>query len=194
MTNPTNVLIDGVYFHDIQRATSADHTECLQIGAGINLVIKKQRVPAMFGSRSLLPSVASVPGGQLSNVTIANNFFGTTSIGFYNGQFARGYANCNNFVLRNNVMEQGWVFDCPSSNGTTDPTVANNYWIGEVPPACGVVGSWRANIFDTATQRPCDPTQKLVKTLKPMDVKGIDARRGLTRAGFLCGSGAAGKW
>ena len=27
--SPANILIDGVLFHDIQRATSADHTECL---------------------------------------------------------------------------------------------------------------------------------------------------------------------
>ena len=125
-------------------------------------------------------------------MTIENNFFAKTSIGFYNGQFARGYANCTNFSLKNNVMEQGWVFDCPSSNGAADPSVSNNYWIGEAPPGCGSVGTWRANIFDTAPQRPCDSAQKIVKTATQMGLKGSDARRGLTKARFLCGSQAEG--
>ena len=191
-SNPTNIVIDGVLFRDIQRATSADHTECLQIGAGINIVIKNSIFVQCSDHDLYFHPWHPVPGGQLSNVTIENNFFAKTSIGFYNGQFARGYANCTNFTLKNNVMEQGWVFDCPSSNGAADPSVSNNYWIGDAPPGCGAVGTWRANIFDTAPQRPCDSAQKIVKTATQMGLKGSDARRGLTKVRFLCGSQAEG--
>jgi hypothetical protein len=89
-------------------------------------------------------------------------------------------------------MEQGWVLDCPSSNGASDPTVSNNYWIGEAPPGCGTVGTWRGNIFDTAPRRSCDSSQKIVKSASQMALRGLDARRALTKARFLCGSRAEG--
>jgi chitodextrinase len=37
---PTNILIDGVNFHDWQAATSGQHTECLQIGGGNGITIR----------------------------------------------------------------------------------------------------------------------------------------------------------
>ena len=37
---PTNILIDGVLFEDWQAASSAQHTECLQIGGGIGITIR----------------------------------------------------------------------------------------------------------------------------------------------------------
>ncbi len=129
----------------------------------------------------------SVPGGQLADFTIENNFFGATSIGYYSGQFARGYATCDNFILRNNVLEQSWVFDCPSSSTATAPRISGNYWGDQDPPStCGVVGMWRANIFDRAP-RPCDPSQKLVTVGKDMTLTRADVRRGLARVGFGCG-------
>ena len=43
---PTNILIDGVYFHDIVRTNPAAHTECLQIMAGNGIVIRNSRFNA----------------------------------------------------------------------------------------------------------------------------------------------------
>src|SRR4029079_8722774 len=40
--------------------------------------------------------------------------------------------------------------------------------------------------------RPCDSSQKLVKTATQMALKGLDARRGLTKARFLWGSRTEG--
>lgn len=186
--NPTNILIDGVYFHDVQRATSDDHTECLQIGAGQNVVIRNNRFARCSDHDLYIHPWHTVPGDRLSNFTIENNFFGRTSIGYYVGQFAEGAASCDNFVVRDNVFEQSWVFGCPPSSVSTAPQVFGNYWGDtEAPSACGKVGTWRENIF---TQRPapaCDSAQKIVPLGKEMALLRSETVQRFRRAGFRCG-------
>ena len=76
---PTNILIDGVLFEDWQAVSSVQHTECLQIGGGDQIVIRNSTFRQCATST---PSQATASihvswygmGPVTKNVLIENNF------------------------------------------------------------------------------------------------------------------------
>jgi hypothetical protein len=84
---PTNILIDGVAFHDFQDVGpgNAHHIECLQIGAGINLTIRNSSFTNCATHDIFMRSWGMLNNSPspLSNVVIQNNTFAKTTNGFY---------------------------------------------------------------------------------------------------------------
>lgn len=78
---PTNVLIDGVYFHDWHRGYDGDHAECLFIVGGNGITIRNSRFQncdffSIFGGAPWFGD--NLP--PMRNVTIENNVFGASTL------------------------------------------------------------------------------------------------------------------
>lgn len=120
-TPPRNIYISGVRFHGWTRpAGSGYHTECLQIGAAVNLTIRNSRFWNCATHNIFIRSWGQINGGYhpLKNIRIENNFLGRTTDGFYAIQFVDDLATTStSFLVRNNSSLQpfhdnvrnGWV-------------------------------------------------------------------------------------
>jgi hypothetical protein len=79
---PTNILLDGVWFHDWWRpAGTSYHTECLQVGSGVNVTIRNSRFERCATHDIFIRSWGA--GYPLKNWLIENNFFDDTLDGYY---------------------------------------------------------------------------------------------------------------
>ncbi len=106
---PTNILFDGVSFHDFTDVGPGQlhHIECLQVGAAVNLTIRDSKFWNCGTHDIFIRSwgfVNSSPS-PLSNLLIENNWFAKTVAGFYAMQ----------------VLDDLWTGDPPTS-----VTIRNN--------------------------------------------------------------------
>lgn len=114
---PTNVLIDGVWFHGWLRAPgSGSHTECLQAGAGVDVVIRRSRFSDCATHDIFIRSWGTLNGSDntLRNWVLENNFFGQTADGYYSLQLSNDLdetGRSTGFVLRNNSWAQSIHID-----------------------------------------------------------------------------------
>ena len=103
-TVPSNIVIDGVLFHDIVRpAGSGFHTECLQIGAAVNLTIRNSRFENCATHAILLTSWGS--SYTLQNITIEDNLFGAVPDGYHSLtlDITSAGAPCQSCTIRRNT-------------------------------------------------------------------------------------------
>ena len=88
---PTNILFDGVSFHDFADVGPGQfhHIECLQVGAAINLTIRNSKFWNCATHDIFIRSWGFVNNSPspLSNILIENNWFAKTAAGFYAMQF-----------------------------------------------------------------------------------------------------------
>ncbi|MEA2251997.1 MAG: hypothetical protein QOG70_2239 [Solirubrobacteraceae bacterium] len=113
---PTNLTIEGVYFHDINTSHPTAHTDCLQIENGVGIVLRGNRFERC-GSVGLRMSYGVDTGvAPPTNVLIENNVFGPCadiplSRCFFSAQPGQGI----NVVVRNNSSPQAFQpADSPS--------------------------------------------------------------------------------
>jgi hypothetical protein len=106
---PTNILIDGVAFHDFQDVGPGNyhHIECLQIGAATNLTIRNSSFRNCATHDIFIRSwgMANNSPSPLSNVIIENNFFAKSTTGFYGVQILDDLWTgppATSFIVRNN--------------------------------------------------------------------------------------------
>jgi hypothetical protein len=110
-TPPSNILISRVRFHgwvDVS-PSQANHIECLQIGSGVNLTIRKSRFWKCGTHDIFIRSWGTINGGNhpLKNIRIENNFFGRTTDGYYAIQLVDDLATSRtSFLVRNNSSLQ----------------------------------------------------------------------------------------
>jgi hypothetical protein len=102
-THSTNILVDGVTFHDVTRTDEAIHVECLLIGGIDGLVVRNSR----FRNCGVFDlSIGEMNGsGPPRNILIENNFFGGSD-GFFSLQFNTNTASLTNVLIRNNSSSQ----------------------------------------------------------------------------------------
>jgi hypothetical protein len=112
---PTDILIDGVSFHDFRDVGPGQfhHIECLQVGAGINLTIRNSTFHDCATHDLFIRSwgVSAENPSPLSNVVIENNWFARTD-GFYAVQVLDDLFTgtpASSVILRNNSSLQGFV-------------------------------------------------------------------------------------
>jgi hypothetical protein len=112
-TPPSNILISRVRFHgwvDVS-PSQANHIECLQIGSGVNLTIRKSRFWRCGTHDIFIRSWGAINGGNhpLRNIRIENNFLGKTTDGYYAIQFVDDLATSStSFRVRNNSSLQAF--------------------------------------------------------------------------------------
>jgi hypothetical protein len=145
---PSNILIDGMYFHDWRRPPGSDwHTECLQVGAGVNVTIRNSRFIRCATHDIFIRSWGGINGGihELRGWTIENNFFATTDAGFYAIQFVNDLGSGTaDFLVRNNSFLQGVYID----GAKTAVTMVNNVLSEQVTWGCSAK-VYSHNIYET---------------------------------------------
>jgi len=154
----TNILIDGVEFHDWTRSSSSVHTECLQIAGGNGVTIRNSvfRNCAVFAL-----SITEYNGsGAPTNYVIENNVFGTSIGGYYSLQFNSNASALRNILIRNNSSTQTFLID----NG--QPTISNVRAVANVAPisawGCSARVTYGYNVWQGGK---CGATDKNVTSL-----------------------------
>jgi chitodextrinase len=115
-TPPTNILIDGVNFHDWVDVDpgNANHIECLQIGSGVNVTIRNSRFWNCSTHDIFIRSWGTLNGSYhpLKNFVVENNFLAKTVTGYYAIQFIDDLAtDSTSFTVRNNTSLQSFHDD-----------------------------------------------------------------------------------
>lgn len=102
-TRATNILIDGVTFHDITRSGDGVHIECLFVAGIDGLVVRNSR----FRNCSVFDlSISEMSGsGPPRNILIENNFFGESD-GYFSLDFNTNSTSLTNVLVRNNSSSQ----------------------------------------------------------------------------------------
>jgi hypothetical protein len=164
-TPPTNILIDGVRFHDWWRPPGTDyHTECLQVGSGVNVTIRNSRFEKCATHDIFIRSWGQSNGGAhpLRNWTIENNVFGATLDGFFAIQLAEGsdaQQPCEDILIRNNSFLQNIYVGCPAG-GARGVRIESNIQPEMKSFACGLGGSkWNYNVYGSGT--PCGARDRI---------------------------------
>jgi len=110
---PTNILIDGVKFHDwIDVVPGKNHIECLQVGAGVNLTIRNSDFKNCDTHDIFIRSWGTVNNSPspLTNVVIQNNTMAPTN-GYYAMQIMDDLwtASPTSFTVSGNTALQSYV-------------------------------------------------------------------------------------
>jgi hypothetical protein len=158
---PRNVLVEGVRFHDWTRSNSTIHTECLQIGAGDGIVIRGNRFTNCQATGNMhVTHWGDSP--RTRNVTIENNFFSTTTDGYFSVQ---AYAY-DNLLIRNNSATQGFLI-MPAGAMNNVRVIANVAPAGSWECVSGV--TYRSNVWFHGSAQPakCDATDLGVSAANP---------------------------
>jgi hypothetical protein len=164
-TPPANILIDGVRFHDWWRPPGTDfHTECLQVGSGINVTIRNSRFERCATHDIFIRSWGQTNGGvhTIRNWTIENNVFGATLDGFFSLNITEGSDElqpCEDILIRNNSFLQDTHVSCPAG-GANGIRVESNIQPSMKSFMCGLGGSkWNYNVYGTGT--PCGARDRI---------------------------------
>jgi hypothetical protein len=163
---PTHVLIDGVYFHDIRAGKAGDHNECIFVVGGNGLTIRNSRfvrcdIFAIYGGTPWFGE--NLP--PVRNVTIENNVFdASTSEGkydccSYSVHFANDWTRLDNFRIAYNSAKM------PMSFGDDATPKLGFTFVGNVMPndACDPRGTYSHNVFIGGPR--CSPTDRSVANL-----------------------------
>jgi len=99
---PTNLLFDGVTFHDFRKAPgSSNHVDCLHVMSGSGITIRN----STFYNCEHFAVLFTVYGvfGSPSDVTVDNNSLGCCASGYYSLMLGGGHGEVfNNFLISNN--------------------------------------------------------------------------------------------
>jgi hypothetical protein len=160
----TNLVFDGVDFHDISHANAGDHFEAIRMDGDVNTATIRNSTFRNITANSSLIFVSDINGGaDPRNLTFENNFFSAASSAPGGGAY---------FAINMNAVVstcQNYTFSYNSFAGTAAslecPTKSNVSWIGNVAPkAPGCQGNtFRNNVWQSDTSATvCDPTDKWV--------------------------------
>jgi hypothetical protein len=182
-TPPRDILLDGVLFRAWTRTGPEVHTECLQVGAGDGITIRRStfrdcHVMALFFTEFGL-------AGPPRNLVIENNFFDRGGDGgFYSLRFSDHASVWENVLVRNNSAVQ-------PINVDPGPPKVNFRLVANVAPlepwgcVAGVV--YVNNVWDGVA---CDPTD-LNAPSGFVDAEALDLH--LTPGAAAVGRGAPGE-
>jgi hypothetical protein len=137
---PKNIVIDGVYFHDVVISAPGDHVECLQVSDVDGLVVRNSRFHRC-GIFDL--HIAGTVDPPVRNVLVENNFFEpAVDGGFYSLSITDGI----NVTVRNNSSSQEFRF------GASTTIFSNWLVVGNVAPysgaACQSVFTYSRNVWE----------------------------------------------
>ncbi len=111
---PTNILFDGVSFHDFRDIGPGNlhHIECLQVGAAVNLTIQNSSFQNCETHDLFIRSWGFVNNSAypLTNILIKNNTFAPTYTGYYAMQALDDLWTAQpptSITIANNTFQQG---------------------------------------------------------------------------------------
>jgi hypothetical protein len=155
---PTNILFDGVYFHD-WHSVAGEHTECLQIGGGDGITIRNSVFKncatgngGLGATGALFVGFFGFGGPVTKNVLLENNFF------YPSGNFyAIQMSDLQNLDLRYNSLASPIIIFDREGPGTGMDIVGNIMgFSGCSAESNGVAINWRYNVLQGGTCGPGD--------------------------------------
>jgi hypothetical protein len=145
-TDNTNILIDGVSFHDVSRSNSSVHVECLLIGGTIGLTIRNSK---FWNCDVFDVSIGEMNGSSSPrNLVIENNFFGTSN-GYFSFDFNTNTRSLTNVTIRNNSATQEMYLG--NAIGTLTNVVATGNIAPVSPWNCDGRIAYSYNVFQGGT-------------------------------------------
>lgn len=159
-TRPHDILIDRVRFHDAHRTGPDVHIECLQIGSGLRITIRRSRFLGCDVMALFLTEYND--GGPPTAVTIENNVFGAAgSGGFYALAFNQQVA-WSDVVVRHNSLLQATMWPDPRGGPPVSGfRVAANVGVAG-PAACDRRIEWSRNVWARGSR--CGPGDRIAPT------------------------------
>ena len=159
-TRPHDILIDRVRFHDFRRSGPDVHIECLQIGSGLRITIRRSRFVGCDVFALFLTEYNG--GGPPTAVRIENNVFGAAgSGGFYALAFNQQVA-WSDVVVRHNSFLQATMWPDPQAGPPVSGfRVSANVGVAG-PTACDRRIEWSRNVW--ASGRRCAPGDRIAPT------------------------------
>jgi hypothetical protein len=103
---PTNILVEGAFFHDITMDPGGEHVECILVYSGDRVTIRNNRFRNCGGTGDVAVLYLRYPGyrPRLQNVTVTGNRFGADGDAYYNLQADTCIPG---LVVRDNVAPKG---------------------------------------------------------------------------------------
>jgi hypothetical protein len=183
---PEHILFDRVHFHGWLRPAGTDfHTECLQVGSGIDVTIERSRFDNCATHDIFIRSWGTA--FTLRDWKIENNYFGPTQDGYFVMQVVEGSdpaLPCENFLIRNNSALQDMNMNC-KAGGDRGVRVESNIWPTMGSYMCDLDGSaWDYNVYGSGT--PCGRHDRIGR-IGFVDPAGLDLR--LTRGSVAIKAG-----
>jgi hypothetical protein len=151
----TNVLVDGVTFHDITTSPPSDHTEVVRIDGGAsNITIRNSTFATGISvdTSTIFWTNASGNGAIVPHdLTFENNFFGENGPAYNVLQSQNPTVPaCTNVAVRyNTFLEVADGFQCGSSPGST--------WVGNLgaKPSAACHGTYVRNVWQHNVNTAC---------------------------------------
>lgn len=158
---PRNIRIAGAYIHDMtHKASPGAHTDCLQILAGDNIVIERNR----FDRCASDAIIAKADHGDITGLVIQNNVFGKNFEAPYSVGIFDALGGCSSVVRYNSFSDPTRIVSVKCRPiGTGNHVVANVFAAAQDPWNCGEVGAqWRYNVFERGPA--CGSRAKVLRT------------------------------
>lgn len=167
---PTDILIDGVLFHDFTRSSSIVHTECLQIFSSTRVTVRNSRFTNCDGTASL--AFGGAGAAPLEFLTIENNWFDSKGDAFYAAQFS---TIGSHLVMRYNSFSEAFGFNnsCPAGAVCGPYTFVGNYgpWSSAL---CGTPRAGATFAYNVLQGGTCSPTDTNVPALRYVNAAAFD--------------------
>ena len=168
-TPPRNILVDGVYVHDVNRPAGTDfHRECLHVMAADGLTIRNSKF-----HRCLHIGISFNEHGDadvMRGITVENNW-----IGFIDGHHAINLSAgdpCEILIRFNTFRDKGIAPSCPQTGRGV--RIESNIFPSMGSHICGENGySWNWNVYESGVK--CGPND-LVAPVDYVDRTGFDLR------------------
>ena len=146
----SNVVVDGLYVHDITKPDEKAHSDCIQMAGGTRWVIRNSRFQNCFNA----PLMIKADLGPINNILIENNFVGATN-GYFGINLNGNGGECVNIDIRyNSFADKGIRDDCRglviSSN--IEPAMPSS-WFCRGALEAGVIREY--NVYGSGI--PCGP-------------------------------------
>ncbi len=138
---PTNILLDGVYFHDYTR-DAGEHTECLHAVSVQNLTIRNSRFQRC-AIMDLFLTINANSTQPFRNLVLENNRF-HAQVGGYYEVFLDQRVSFEGALIRNNSIEGVLILE-PTFHGSNVRVIGN---IGELRPHfCNASVTYSHNVW-----------------------------------------------
>jgi hypothetical protein len=122
---PANIVLDGVYVHDIREPTASAHSDCIQFTAGVNVVVRNSR----FENCEHADLMIKPDQGPIAGFLIENNFLGRTLSAYYSINLYETSRGCRDVVMRHNSALQNIRTDACSGGtmiGNIQPSMSSH--------------------------------------------------------------------
>jgi hypothetical protein len=124
-TRNTNILVDGVTFHDVSRSSSSSHVECLLVGGTTGFTLSNSR---FYNCDVFDVSIGQMnDSGPPQNILVENNFFGPSG-GYFSFDINTTTASLTNVTILNNSSTQAMYL------GDALPVLSNVRVSGNIAP------------------------------------------------------------